>query len=546
MTITIRQKALANDNISLYLDIYDGGKRKFEFLSLYLLPEVDAETKARNEETLQRAHQIRAERILHPETIPEVGHLMIVKEIPNDESPEVLDWIQTYIDWMSDNTDYSKAIVDQSKYLKYLMSEFLANKRRPHITLRKFDKEWFKAFFLWLKNDYVPQKYVRVEAKPLCEGSLHNVQQRIVAVFNKAVKFGKLKANPFYQLEKSDIFPKPKASHKQYLTPDELKRFMASDERSPGVAETQRAFGFACLTGLRISDIKALRWSDIKRNEETNTLVIVQKKTKALNAVPIGNTALSWMPPKGDDDFVFHLPAKANVDAALKRIAKKVGIEKNISFHCSRHTFGILVQAVTGNIETTKKLMGHKSLKSTSIYADVLTHEKVKAVDNMKKAFRGRKQREENKQASSEEKTDIREDKDATVQRDNNATVEKKEETKGKQKEENKDSPIMKQWKELKAKHPDALLLFRVGDFYEMYEQDAKRGSEVLGITLTKRNTQAGPYMAGFPHHALDTYLPKLIRAGERVAICDQLEAPKQKQEEQNTEEQQRSGGMKR
>lgn len=339
MTITIRQKALANDNISLYLDIYDGGKRKFEFLSLYLLPEVDAETKARNEETLQRAHQIRAERILHPETIPEVGHLMIVKEIPNDESPEVLDWIQTYIDWMSDNTDYSKAIVDQSKYLKYLMSEFLANKRRPHITLRKFDKEWFKAFFLWLKNDYVPQKYVRVEAKPLCEGSLHNVQQRIVTVFNKAVKFGKLKANPFYQLEKSDIFSKPKSSHKQYLTPDELKRFMASEERSPGVAEAQKAFGFACLTGLRISDIKALRWSDIKRNKETNTLVIVQKKTKALNAVPIGNTALSWMPPKGDDDFVFHLPAKANVDAALKRIAKKVGIEKNISFHCCRHTF---------------------------------------------------------------------------------------------------------------------------------------------------------------------------------------------------------------
>ena len=153
---------------------------------------------------------------------------------------------------------------------------------------------------------------------------------------------------------------------------------------------------------------------------------------------------------------------------------------------------------------------------------------------------------EENKQASSEEKTDIREEKDATVQRDNNATVEKKEETKGKQKEETKDSPIMKQWKELKAKHPDALLLFRVGDFYEMYEQDAKRGAEVLGITLTKRNTQAGHYMAGFPHHALDTYLPKLIRAGERVAICDQLEAPKQKQEEQNTEEQQRSGGMKR
>ena len=88
-------------------------------------------------------------------------------------------------------------------------------------------------------------------------------------------------------------------------------------------------------------------------------------------------------------------------------------------------------------------------------------------------------------------------------------------------------SSIMKQWKELKSKHPDALLLFRIGDFYEMYKQDAKRGSEVLGITLTKMNGSKDFHLAGFPHQALDTYLPKLIRAGERVAICDQLESKK-------------------
>lgn len=88
-------------------------------------------------------------------------------------------------------------------------------------------------------------------------------------------------------------------------------------------------------------------------------------------------------------------------------------------------------------------------------------------------------------------------------------------------------SSIMKQWKELKGKHPDALLLFRIGDFYEMYKQDAKRGSEVLGITLTKKNESKDFHLAGFPHQALDTYLPKLIRAGERVAICDQLESKK-------------------
>ena len=90
-------------------------------------------------------------------------------------------------------------------------------------------------------------------------------------------------------------------------------------------------------------------------------------------------------------------------------------------------------------------------------------------------------------------------------------------------------TPMMKQFFELKAKHPDAVLLFRCGDFYETYCDDAVIASQILGITLTKRNNgyNKGDEMAGFPHHALDTYLPKLIRAGKRVAICDQLEDPK-------------------
>ncbi len=93
---------------------------------------------------------------------------------------------------------------------------------------------------------------------------------------------------------------------------------------------------------------------------------------------------------------------------------------------------------------------------------------------------------------------------------------------------------MMRQFFEMKKKHPDALLLFRCGDFYETYGDDAVEGSKILGITLTRRNNAAthdGMAMAGFPHHALDTYLPKLIRAGKRVAICDQLEDPKKKRE---------------
>ena len=92
---------------------------------------------------------------------------------------------------------------------------------------------------------------------------------------------------------------------------------------------------------------------------------------------------------------------------------------------------------------------------------------------------------------------------------------------------------LKKQFYDLKAKHPDVLLLLRCGDFYETYEQDAVDVSRILGITLTRRSGQGTALersMAGFPYHALDTYLPKIIRAGRRVAICDQLELPKKKE----------------
>jgi DNA mismatch repair protein MutS len=92
-------------------------------------------------------------------------------------------------------------------------------------------------------------------------------------------------------------------------------------------------------------------------------------------------------------------------------------------------------------------------------------------------------------------------------------------------------SPLVKQFYELKSENPEALILFRTGDFYETYSEDAEESSKILGITLTKsslrKDKDGEPLkLAAFPHHALDTYLPKLIRAGKRIAICDQLEDP--------------------
>ena len=143
-----------------------------------------------------------------------------------------------------------------------------------------------------------------------------------------------------------------------------------------------------------------------------------------------------------------------------------------------------------------------------------------------------------------EMKRSISPDVDGTQLHEENEHREYHEEEKRQQQHKSNVPPIIKQYNDLKQKHPDALLLFRCGDFYETYKEDAVKASNILGITLTKHSKRMDEEgkplkMAGFPYHALDTYLPKLIRAGERVAICDQLESPRQKtsQQEENKQE---------
>lgn len=143
-----------------------------------------------------------------------------------------------------------------------------------------------------------------------------------------------------------------------------------------------------------------------------------------------------------------------------------------------------------------------------------------------------------------EMKRSISPDVDGTQLHEENEHREYHEEEKRQQQQMSNVPPIIKQYNDLKQKHPDALLLFRCGDFYETYKEDAVKASNILGITLTKHSKRMDEEgkplkMAGFPYHALDTYLPKLIRAGERVAICDQLESSRQKtsQQEENKQE---------
>lgn len=184
-------------------------------------------------------------------------------------------------------------------------------------------------------------------------------------------------------------------------------------------------------------------------------------------------------------------------------------------------------------------MQDYKKHLAASLFADVLRKGRTDAV-----TVGTDKSDQEAQTENVNQKPVQQEEKNQESSKDEDKKDEAKEETK---KTETKAvaaaslSPMLKQFYDLKAKHPDAILLFRCGDFYETYCNDAEKASKILGITLTRssrtKDIEGKPLsMAGFPYHALDTYLPKLIRAGERVAICDQLEAPPKKQESAETQ----------
>lgn len=184
-------------------------------------------------------------------------------------------------------------------------------------------------------------------------------------------------------------------------------------------------------------------------------------------------------------------------------------------------------------------MQDYKKHLAASLFADVLRKGRADAV-----AVGTDKSEQEAQTENVNQKPVQQEEKNQESSKDEDKKDEAKEETK---KTETRAmaaaslSPMLKQFYDLKAKHPDAILLFRCGDFYETYCNDAEKASKILGITLTRssrtKDIEGKPLsMAGFPYHALDTYLPKLIRAGERVAICDQLEAPKKNQESAETQ----------
>ena len=191
--------------------------------------------------------------------------------------------------------------------------------------------------------------------------------------------------NPTKNLNREERKPiKADKSNRPYLTIDEVKALMATDCRNP---EIKRAFFFACFTGLRISDIRNLQWANITKHNGSSILSITMQKTRDALTMKLNKQAVALLPKEGRG-LIFDLPVwDAVINDNLKAWAKNAGIDKDICFHVSRHTFATMELTLGADLYVVSKLLGHTNVGTTQIYADIINKRRDEAVELIDNAF---------------------------------------------------------------------------------------------------------------------------------------------------------------
>ena len=197
-------------------------------------------------------------------------------------------------------------------------------------------------------------------------------EETVKAIFNKAMREGLVKFNPVHSLNKLERFHAPD-KHREYLTPEELTRFLAVEAECENERTVQLAFGLSSMTALRLGDMQHLRWCDIKMIDGVPTISIIQRKTKRPAIIPLNEMAQSLLPPRTDDN-----PESL---VYVRRLKEKAGIEKDLTYHCSRHTTASLAISAGADISAVKDVLGHGSITSTEVYAKVALEKKIEAVN---------------------------------------------------------------------------------------------------------------------------------------------------------------------
>ena len=376
--VRIRFKQLSNGNQSIYLEYYTGdvirkenyvgGKRKYEFLKLYLIPERTREDKAKNEATLALAKAIQSRRIV------EVQNDAHGFQNTNKSRVNLLDYLENIGKQSAEqgSRNYARTVLNTVRALKLFRGDYIA--------FRSVDKEFLSEFTDYLRQMPKASKYgVLKTGGRLSNNSVVSYYGTLRTAINRAYKEGIITVNPTKEFDfASKVRQEP--SRREYLTLDELKTLINTECRHEIV---KRAFLFSCLCGLRVSDIRKLRWCDLQRSGGRVRIEITMQKTKEPLYLPISDEALKWLPERGEangSDFIFPLTHEGTVNDTLQHWAKVAGITKHISFHVSRHTHATMMLTLGADLYTVSKLLGHKNIATTQIYAKIVDKKKEEAI----------------------------------------------------------------------------------------------------------------------------------------------------------------------
>ncbi len=370
--IRLRKRKTPSGTESLYLDIYQNGRREYEYLRLYLVPEKTRADKETNRKTMTLAEAIRAKRIVELRN-GEYGFRSTFKEQTN---------FLTYYNAMCEARLGAESRGNWGNWSSCRKHLLAYDRHLAQRTFKEITRDWVVGFRDYLENKakaWGNDDRERDKTQDLSRNSCVSYFNKLRACINQALEEGIIADNPLRGVEGF----KSEEGTRMYLTLEELRRLVDApcDYKS-----VRKAFLFSCLTGLRRSDIYKLTWGEVHNEDGGITrLIFKQKKTGGLEYLDITPEAAELMGRRGRaDERVFedfYTPSCTN--ECIKKWCLRAGIDKEITFHCGRHTFATLMLSLGTDIYTVSKLLGHRELSTTQIYAKVLDKSKRAAVLNI-------------------------------------------------------------------------------------------------------------------------------------------------------------------
>lgn len=370
-SIQLRKRKTPAGNISLYLDIYRNGKREYEYLKLYLVPEVTKADRDKNKETLKYAEAIKSKRTVELMN----GEFGFKSEYKTDT---------LFFDYYRNMCEKRLGAESRGNWGNWFscLHHLRIYERRENITFADITPEWVQGYKDYLENKaiaFASDKRLRVKDKLLSRNSKVSYFAKLKACLNQAFDERIIPINPCRGIENF----KAEEGTRMYLTIDELKKLVETECEYSGVKTT---FLFSCLTGLRRSDIMKLTWGEVQQHGDFTRLIFKQKKTGGQEYLDINQQAAELMGERrSSDDAVFYdcIPSVDCANKAIQAWCLRAGIDKKITFHCGRHTFAVMMLDLGADIYTVSKLLGHRMLNTTQIYAKVLDKSKQAAVSRI-------------------------------------------------------------------------------------------------------------------------------------------------------------------